>query len=169
MVQRHWVRGSCYLSWVGVCCKMCFSYSLSHQPWWTGLLSAQPLTGARDSRPSALSSFHLFVLHSHFSIFLLPCIGFITFPSFPHARTVFIHPPLSFFSCSFLNFSSFLGSSPGLARLSIFSLPHFLCALQWFFRFFPTYRLPLSIQPCVSFPCTISLPYGHTWRMKGFQ
>lgn len=29
---RHRGKGNCYLSWVGVCWKMCFSYSLSHQP-----------------------------------------------------------------------------------------------------------------------------------------
>ena len=31
-VLHHRGRGNCYLSWVGVCWKMCFSYSLSHQP-----------------------------------------------------------------------------------------------------------------------------------------
>lgn len=125
--QRHRGTGSCYLSWVGVCWKMCFSYSLSHQPQQTGLLSVQLFTGARDNRLSALSSFHLSLCPSSpLSLFLQACICFIAFPSFPHAiAVIFPFPPTSF-SCTFLHFSSFTGSSPAFGL----SLPFSFCLIS---------------------------------------
>lgn len=95
-----------------------------------------------------------------FSIFLLACIGFIAFPSFPHARTVVFHSPPPFFLVHFLPSPLSLVPPLLLACLSLFSLPHFLCALQWFFRFFPTYSLrlsfPASFHPTL---CLFSLPH----------
>lgn len=61
---------------------------------------------------------------------------------------------LFFIPSPFFSFISSLSLVPPLllARLSHFSLPHFLCALQWFFRFFPIYDLPLSPRLCPSKP-----------------
>lgn len=106
-----------------------------------------------------------------FSIFLLACIGFIAFPSFPHARTVVFHSPLLFFLfISYLllfhwflpcfwpvsPFSLCLISSV-LSNGSLGSFPHTVSLFPF---------LTLSIQPYVSFPCPISLPYRYTWAMK---
>ena len=106
----------------------------------------QPFTGARDNRLSTLLRFYLSVLHPPFSIFLHACICFTAFHSFPPAPsplTFHIFPP-PFFLVHF--FTSRLSLVPPLllARFSLFSLPHFLCALQWFFRFFFPYTDSLS-------------------------
>lgn len=107
-----------------------------------------------------------------FSIFLLACIGFIAFLSFPHARTVVFHSPslLFFLFISYLllfhwflpcfwrvsPFSLCLISSV-LSNGSLGSFPHTVSLFPF---------LTLSIQPYVSFPCPISLPYRYTWGMK---
>ncbi len=141
-LQRQQGRGSCYLSWVGVCWKMCFSYSLSHQPQQTELFSVQLSTGARDNRPSTQSSFHRSLRPSPPPprMHLFYCV-----PQFPACNNRFSFSP--HFDVLFLVhfFTSPLSLVPPilLACLSVFSLPHFLCTLQWFFRFFPAYSLPL--------------------------
>lgn len=142
-LQRHRGTWSWYLSWVGVCWKMCFSYSLSHQPQLTGPLSVQLSTGARDNRLSTLSRFHLSLCPSSPLPLLLPaCICFIAFPSFPHAITVIFPVPPTSSPCAFLHFSSFTGSSPAFGPSLLFLSASF--PLKWFFRCFPAYRLPLS-------------------------
>ncbi len=166
-LQRHRDRGSCYLSWVGVCWKMCFSYSLSHQPQQTGLLSVQLSTGARDNRLSALSSFHLSLCPSSPLFPRSPSMHlFYCLPQFPACNNrYFSFSPLLLFLVD--SFTSPLSLVPPLllACFSFFSLPHFLCALQWFFRFFPAYCLPLffpdSFHPtlCLFSFLNLSLPY----------
>lgn len=102
------------------------------------------------------------------------CPSFPPFPSFSqHALVLlpssvslmqellfFTPPSLLFFLVHFLPSPLSLVPPLLLACLSLFSLPHFLCALQWFFRFFPTYSLPLSFRD--SFHptlCLFSLPH----------
>lgn len=92
------------------------------------------------------------------SVFLLACVFIAPFPLTQELFFFYILYPFPFFS-----FVSSLSLVPPLllARLSDFSLPHFLCALQWFFRFFPIYDLPLSPRLCPSKPYnsfTTSLP-----------
>lgn len=101
--RRKGGRRSCYLSWVGVCWKMCFSYSLSHQPWQTGLLSMQLSAGARDNRLSILSLKFSTFCPSPLSPFFLACICFIAFPIFPHAISFFSLSPPTPVSCTFLS------------------------------------------------------------------
>lgn len=94
----------------------------------------------------------LSVLHSPFPPFSSSMHLFYCLPQFPSCNNHY------FPFCPYLFFFYFFFTSPLslvppllLARLSFFSLPHFLCALQWFFRFFPSYTLfpclSLSIQP----------------------
>lgn len=108
-------------------------------------------TGARYNRLSALSTFHLSLCPS-FPLFSSSMHLFYCLPQFPSCNNHY------FSFCPYLFFFNFFFTSPLslvppllLARLSFFSLPHFLCALQWFFRFFPSYTLfpclSLSIQP----------------------
>lgn len=99
-------------------------------------------------RPVNFSSFSLsFIPPFSSSMHLFYCL-----PQFPSCNNHY------FSFCPYLFFFYFFFTSPLslvppllLARLSFFSLPHFLCALQWFFRFFPSYTLfpclSLSIQP----------------------
>lgn len=128
---------------------MCFPSSVSHQPRQTGPLSGQPLAGARDNKLSTSPNFHPSIFHPPFSLFLLACIFIAPFP--PSRKNIFF---LFFIPSPFFSFISSLSLVPPLllARLSHFSLPHFLCALQWFFRFFPIYDLPLSPRLCPSKP-----------------
>lgn len=85
-------------------------------------------------------------------LFLKAWICFMAFPSSSHAITV-IFPPFSLL----FSLLSFTGSSLAFGLCLPFSLPHFLCALQWFFRFFPAYNFPIPnhFHPNVCF-CTLS-------------
>lgn len=121
-LKRHTGRRNCYLSWVGVYWKMCFSCSLSHQPQQTGLLSMKLSTGARDNRLSALSSFHLSPFFIPPFPFLPSCILFYCLPEFPSCNNRYFPFSPYFFSCVFLDFSSFTGSSPAFG-LSLIFLP----------------------------------------------
>ena len=78
-------------------------------------------------RSVKFSSFSL--SSSPLSLFLQACICFIAFPSFPHAiAVIFPFPPTSF-SCTFLHFSSFTGSSPALGLSLLFLSASFpLCS-----------------------------------------
>lgn len=102
-------------------------------------------TGARDNRLSALSSFHLSLCPSSPLFPLSPSMHlFYCPPQFPSCNNRYFPsppPPLLLFLVHF--FTSFLSLVPPLllACLSFFFLPHFLCALKWFFRFFPAWSL----------------------------
>uniref|UniRef100_A0A671V322 Interferon-induced GTP-binding protein Mx n=1 Tax=Sparus aurata TaxID=8175 RepID=A0A671V322_SPAAU len=98
---------------------------------------------SRDNRLSALSSFHLSLCPSSPLFPLSPSMHlFYCLPQFPSCNNRYF-PFSPFF---FFLYISPLSLVPPLllACLSFFSLPHFLCALQWFFRFFPAYSLLLS-------------------------
>lgn len=124
----------------------CFpSTSADRTSVWAAVYWSQRQQTQHFAKPSA------FYPPSSFSVFLLACI-FIAFPHSPHAVTIIF---FIFFipSLFFLFISSLLLVPPLLlARLSDFSLPHFLCALQWFFGFFPICDLPLSPRLHLSRP-----------------
>lgn len=114
-------------------------------------------SGSVTAAPCQVFIIVLFVLRcSH----PLPRMRWPAFFTLPHARAVIFHSVLScafFHPCSFLHFSTLLVPPLFLACLSLFSLPHFLCALQWFFRFFPTiYRLLLFFPSRLASLCFTS-------------
>lgn len=116
-LKRHTGWRNCYLSWVGVYWKMCFSCSLSHQPQQTGLLSMQLSTVARDNRLSAMSSFHLSLFFIPPFPFLPSCILFYCLPEFPSCNNRYF-PPIFFLCISWL----FHWSLPCFWPVSHFSL-----------------------------------------------
>lgn len=75
-----------------------------------------------------------------FPILFLACIGWYFLHCLMQELLFFIPPPPLLFFTLVHFFTSPLSLVPPLllACLALFSLPHFLCALQWFFRFFPT-------------------------------
>lgn len=104
-------------------------------------------TGARYNRLSALSTFHLSLCPS-FPLFLLACICFIAFLSFPHAITIIFPFARTSFSSTFsllLLFHWFLPCfwpvspfslcliSSVLSNGSLGSFPHTLSFLAWVF------------------------------------
>lgn len=144
----HYPTGTNTLNWCSLLSvdTLCFSLALDvffcTQP--DNSLSVQAFTGAR-----------LGWAFCQVFIFLLP----------PCPSIHFWFYVLIFFSTYFWTSPLSLVPPLVLAHFSLFSLPHFLCSLRWFFRFFPLESAPfLWLSPssrCLSPP--VSLPY----RYKG--
>lgn len=106
--------------------------------------------------PSSSSSQHakagIFLIASRKSCYISFCSPHLLFPFFFFNLVHFFTSPLYWVPPLFL------------ARRSLFSLPHFLCALQWFFRFFPTiYSLSLFFPSKLASLC-FSPSYTYTVR-----
>lgn len=140
------VRGSWYSSCGGGGSAECVSHllfpiNLSRQDLCLGSLLLEP-----ETTNSALCQ--VFIPLSSILLFCLsPSMHFYCLPPFPSCNNLFF----TFIPPFFLLTSSLSLVPPLLlARLSLFSLPHFLWALQWFFRFFPIYNLlsfPALVHP----------------------
>ena len=117
----------CYLSWVGVCWKMCFSYSLSHQPQQTGQCSFQlgEWSQRQQAEPTPSTPFsalyHAFVL--------------LHVPHFPSCNISFSLP---FFFLS-AHFPPLWGCTPALGPGPPLSLPVSSVLSNGFFRAFPAF------------------------------
>ena len=146
---------SCHLRWVGVCWK-CVSHrlvpiNLSRQDFSLNSFRLEPET--TDWVLCQVFILLAVFTHTHSQTHSLPCVLL-------QVSVCFITFLLSF---SLIFFHLF--PSPGFGPCLPLFLPHFLCALQWFFRFFPNYDSPPPPVPSISrffFFLSDLLPYRNT-------